>query len=146
MPTYEQLGDLYSSAAFSSKVTVAKIDATANDVPEKIQGFPTIKLYPAGSKDSPVDYSGSRSLDDLANFIRDNGKHGIDGLAAANDTEDEVMTDAEDTMIKAAPAATKSATEGVAEAVLSAASEAAQAVKTFVADSDEGMADSHDEL
>jgi protein disulfide-isomerase A1 len=60
----------FSSPEFSKLVTVAKVDATANDVPEEIQGFPTIKLYPAGSKDSPVDYSGSRTIEDLANFIK----------------------------------------------------------------------------
>ncbi|PGH11222.1 protein disulfide-isomerase domain [Polytolypa hystricis UAMH7299] len=78
-PKYEQLAALYAdSEDFASKVIVAKVDATANDVPDEIQGFPTIKLFPAGAKDSPVDYNGSRTIEDLANFIRDNGKHGVD--------------------------------------------------------------------
>lgn len=59
-------------------MTIAKIDATTNDVPDEIQGFPTIKLFPAGSKDSPVEYRGSRTIEDLANFVRDNGKHRVD--------------------------------------------------------------------
>jgi protein disulfide-isomerase A1 len=59
-------------------VTIAKVDATANDVPDEIQGFPTIKLFPAGSKDSPVDYAGSRTIEDLANFVKENGKHKVD--------------------------------------------------------------------
>ena len=79
-PKYEELGALYAN--FASKVTDAKVDATSNDVPESIQGFPTIKLYPAGSKDTPVEYTGSRTVEDLANFIRDHGKHGVDVYAA----------------------------------------------------------------
>ncbi|KAI1906129.1 protein disulfide-isomerase precursor [Ophidiomyces ophidiicola] len=78
-PKYDQLASLYANnPEFASKVTIAKIDATANDVPDEIQGFPTIKLYPAGSKDSPVEYSGTRTIEDLANFVRDNGKYHID--------------------------------------------------------------------
>ncbi|OJJ43315.1 hypothetical protein ASPZODRAFT_103822 [Penicilliopsis zonata CBS 506.65] len=78
-PKYEELGKLY--AKNSDKVTIAKIDATANDIPETIQGFPTIKLFPAGSKDSPIEYSGSRTVEDLAEFIKANGKHQVEGVA-----------------------------------------------------------------
>ncbi|KIV90538.1 protein disulfide-isomerase domain [Exophiala mesophila] len=147
-PTYEKLGELYSSPEFSSKVTVAKIDATLNDVPDEISGFPTIKLYPAGAKDSPVDYSGSRTLEDLAAFIKDNGKHGVDGLAAQAADEDvemeDVSTAAGETQAKAAPAATTDG-EGIVDAVKSAVSGAAEAASTFVADDDVGVAE-HDEL
>lgn len=52
------------------------MDAGANDFPDRdIRGFPWFKLYPAGSKDSPALYSGSRILEDWAKFIRDNGTH-----------------------------------------------------------------------
>ncbi|KAG9793275.1 Protein disulfide-isomerase [Exophiala dermatitidis] len=150
-PTYEKLAELYSS---NPEVIVAKVDATLNDVPDEIAGFPTIKLYPAGAKDSPVEYSGSRTLEDLAAFIRDNGKHGIDGLASKEDQDgDSDMKDASsavsDTMAKAAPAATTVAEEaksGVKEAVKTAVSEAAEAAKTFVADTDDGGPEEHDEL
>ncbi|KAM5437613.1 protein disulfide-isomerase precursor [Microsporum ferrugineum] len=78
-PKYEQLGSLYKdNKEFASKVTIAKVDATANDIPDEIQGFPTIKLFPAGAKDKPVEYTGSRTIEDLANFVRDNGKFGVD--------------------------------------------------------------------
>jgi protein disulfide-isomerase A1 len=148
-PTYEKLAELYSSSEFSSKVTVAKVDATLNDVPDEIAGFPTIKLYPAGAKDSPVEYSGARTLEDLAAFIKDNGKHGIDGLAAKDDDEDlEATTSADsDTMAKAAPAATtESAASGAAAAVKSVVSEVADAAQTVLADTDEGGVQEHDEL
>ena len=144
-PKYEELASLYvNNADYAKKVVIAKVDATLNDVPDEIQGFPTIKLYPAGAKDSPVDYSGSRTIEDLATFIKENGKYKIDAYVEAEDAE---MPDA-DEMGKAAPAASKKAEEvkeGVKEAVKSKVSEAAQAVKTAVADSDGDGAD-HDEL
>ena len=135
----------FSSPEFSKLVTVAKVDATANDVPEEIQGFPTIKLYPAGSKDSPVDYSGSRTIEDLANFIKENGKHHVD--AYENKTEeaaDEEMPDAE-SMGKAAPAATVSE-GGVTESIKSFVSGATEAVKTAAEDTDGEAGGEHDEL
>lgn len=145
-PTYEKLGELYQGNDFANKVVIAKVDATTNDVPEKIQGFPTIKLYPANKKDSPVDYSGSRTLEDLANFIKDNGSYKIDGLAAQEDSNDDdtVMTDLPETMAKAAPAATESA-GGAAQKIIDAAKDAAEVVGTFVDDS-EIPQDHHDEL
>ncbi|KAF8456757.1 disulfide-isomerase [Kalaharituber pfeilii] len=78
-PKYEELAALYfNKPEFAEKVIIAKVDATANDVPDEIQGFPTIKLFPAGKKDSPVDYQGSRTVEDLANFVRDHGAHKVD--------------------------------------------------------------------
>ncbi|KAK7719662.1 protein disulfide-isomerase precursor [Diaporthe eres] len=74
-PKYEELAALYANSEFKDKVTIAKVDATANDVPDEIQGFPTIKLYAAGGKDSPATYSGSRTIEDLIEFIAENGKY-----------------------------------------------------------------------
>ncbi|KAM4059442.1 thioredoxin domain-containing protein [Hirsutella rhossiliensis] len=74
-PKYEQLASHYASSEFKDKVVIAKVDATANDVPDDISGFPTIKLFPAGGKTDPVTYSGSRTIEDLAEFIKENGKY-----------------------------------------------------------------------
>jgi hypothetical protein len=53
-----------------------KMDAEANDVRGRdIRGFPSFKLFPAGSKESPILYGGPSTLRDMAKFIRDNGKH-----------------------------------------------------------------------
>jgi protein disulfide-isomerase A1 len=144
-PKYEELAQLYTSnPSYAEKVTIAKVDATANDVPEEIQGYPTIKLYPAGSKDSPVDYAGSRTIEDLAEFIKVNGKYKVDAYVS-NDTSDDMdMPDADTTMPKQAPAAT--VTGGVKEAINSVASEAAEVVKTMAVDSDEAGVAEHDEL
>ena len=81
-PKYDELASLYADAGVDSKVTIAKIDATANDVPDPITGFPTIKLFPAGAKDSPVEYAGARTVEDFANFVKENGKHQVDVFAA----------------------------------------------------------------
>ena len=100
-------------------------------------------MFPAGSKGSPVDYSGSRTIEDLANFVKTNGKYKIDAYLM-NDTVDEEMPDVDTTMPKQAPAATVAG--GVKEAIKSVASEAAEAVKTMAVDSDEAGIAEHDEL
>jgi protein disulfide-isomerase A1 len=151
-PAYEKLAELYATPEFSSKVTVAKVDATLNDVPDEISGFPTIKLYPAGGKDTPAEYSGPRTLEDLAAFIKDNGKYGVDGLVNLKEDDvemEDAVSSAGETMAKAAPAATtaaSSASSGAAEAVKSAVSAAADAAQTFLADTDEAGPEEHDEL
>ncbi|KAK1754877.1 protein disulfide-isomerase [Echria macrotheca] len=100
-PKYEELGALYANSEFKDKVVIAKVDATANDVPDEIQGFPTIKLYPAGAKDKAVTYSGSRTVEDLIKFIAENGKY-----------KAEVAEKAEES---AAPSATETTSTAAAE-------------------------------
>jgi len=70
-PVWDELGEIFKE---NPKIVVAKIDATANDVPASlgIRGFPTILLFTAGNKDEPVEYQGNRQLDDLKNFITTN--------------------------------------------------------------------------
>lgn len=70
-PKYEELGKLF---ALDDSIVIAQVDATENDTPAEIQSFPTIILYPAGDKKSPIVYSGERSVEDLAHFVRDNAK------------------------------------------------------------------------
>lgn len=147
-PKYDELAGLFKGHA--DKVVIAKVDATANDVPDEIQGFPTIKLFKAGEKDTPIDYSGARTVEDLANFIRDNGSHNVDVLAeevkAAVDTEG---------MPSQAPAATKVASKAgetvASKAATGVAEKVAEAVKdgaTAVVDAlfEDEVIDDHDEL
>lgn len=98
-PKYDDLASQYAASEFKDKVVIAKVDATANDVPDEIQGFPTIKLFPAGAKDAPVDYSGSRTIEDLIKFIAENGKYKASISAKEEGTEE------------AAPAATEEKVE-----------------------------------
>lgn len=135
-PKYEELAGLFKGHA--DKVVIAKVDATANDVPDEIQGFPTIKLFKAGEKDTPVDYSGARTVEDLANFIRENGSHKID---ISNDVDAKAAAVDTEGMPSQAPAATKS---GVAGKVAEAVKDGAAAIKDAIMD-DETI-DDHDEL
>lgn len=127
----------------SAQVTIAKVDATANDVPDEIQGFPTIKLFPAGGKEEPITYSGSRTIEDLAEFMKENGKYKVDAFEGKNETDD----DTEAPLAEGMGVAAKAATETAKSAAKSAASDAAEAVKTAIVDSD-GADDGseHDEL
>ncbi|KXS15919.1 protein disulfide isomerase [Gonapodya prolifera JEL478] len=73
-PTWESLGESYES--HRDKVVIAKMDATANDIPpespfKEIQGFPTIVLFKAGSKEV-VNYEGDRSFANLVEFLEGN--------------------------------------------------------------------------
>ncbi|KAI2618901.1 protein disulfide isomerase [Hypoxylon sp. NC1633] len=102
-PKYEDLASLYANSEFKDKVVVAKLDATNNDVPDEIQGFPTIKLYPAGSKGEPVTYSGSRTVEDLIKFVKENGKY----EASVEEKKEEETP--------VAPAATESSSSEAAE-------------------------------
>ena len=122
----------------SSRVTIAKVDATANDVPDEIQGFPTIKLFPAGGKEEPITYSGSRTIEDLAEFVKENGKYKFDAYEGQNTTGDDAQAPLGEGMGEAAKAATETAK--------SAASDAAEAVKTAAGDSDGDDGQDHDEL
>ncbi|CAK8694525.1 unnamed protein product [Clavelina lepadiformis] len=75
-PVYKKLGKKFKD---NEKVVIAKMDATANDVPHnayKVEGFPTIYWAPAGSKQSPLKYEGARELDDLVKYINENTSSG----------------------------------------------------------------------
>lgn len=74
-PKYDELAALYQNSEWKDKVVIAKVDATLNDVPDEIRGFPTIKLYAAGSKGEPVTYDGTRTIEDLIKFVKENGKY-----------------------------------------------------------------------
>jgi protein disulfide-isomerase A1 len=130
-PKYEELGELYATDEFSKLVTIAKVDATANDVPDEIQGFPTIKLFPAGKKDSPVDYTGSRTIEDLVQFIKDNGSHKVAAVyEEVKEKVAEAVEDATESAGSVADEATKSAGSAADQATKSAASAASEASKS----------------
>ena len=41
-----------------------------------IKGYPTVKFFPAGDKQNPVDYGGMRELDDVVDYLNDHcGTH-----------------------------------------------------------------------
>jgi len=76
----KELQPKYSALATSLKevktVVIAKVNAETNELPKvKIEGFPTIKLWPAGKKDTPVDYTGERTEEGLMAFLKEHATH-----------------------------------------------------------------------
>jgi len=65
-PEYEKLGDAFADV---KDIVIAKIDATENDTPEDIRGFPTLVFYPKGQTVG-VKYQGDRSLDAMIVWLK----------------------------------------------------------------------------
>lgn len=68
-PTYEELADAFASK--KDKIIIAKVDADNNRALGKahgVQGFPTLKWFPAHSKEGEV-YSGIRDLKALSSYV-----------------------------------------------------------------------------
>uniref|UniRef100_A0A672MRW6 Protein disulfide-isomerase n=1 Tax=Sinocyclocheilus grahami TaxID=75366 RepID=A0A672MRW6_SINGR len=69
-PIWDELGEKYKD---HENIVIAKMDATENDVENvTIQGFPSIKFFPAGAEKKIVDYNGNRDLETFSKFL-DNG-------------------------------------------------------------------------
>ncbi|KAJ7104693.1 hypothetical protein C8R44DRAFT_843241 [Mycena epipterygia] len=69
MPTWHQLGDRH--AAFKKTLTIAKINAEANDLPSSVgemTPYPALKFKPAGTR-KLIDYKGNLSFDNLVSFL-----------------------------------------------------------------------------
>ena len=80
---WEKLGDEYSG---SSSVVIGDVDCTADNAKDLatehgVSGYPTIKYWKDGEK---TDYSGGRSFDDLAKFVKDN----LEALCSVEDPKD----------------------------------------------------------
>ncbi|KAG8009401.1 Polycystic kidney disease 1 like 1 [Nibea albiflora] len=69
-PDYLALGKKYKG---EKNLVIAKMDATANDVPNesyKVEGFPTIYFAPSNSKQSPVKMEGGdRTVEGFSKFL-----------------------------------------------------------------------------
>ncbi|XP_072004499.1 protein disulfide-isomerase A3 [Engystomops pustulosus] len=68
-PKYKELGEKLGN---DPNIVIAKMDATANDVPShyEVRGFPTIYFAPAGSKQSPKRYEGGREVSDFLGYLK----------------------------------------------------------------------------
>jgi len=58
-PKYNNLGQFL--APHKNSILIAKIDATTNDTPTQIEGFPTILFFPKDGKDKPIAFDGQRN-------------------------------------------------------------------------------------
>jgi len=76
-PIYEETAQALAGV---STLVIAKMDATANDVNPKygVRGFPTIKFFPAGKKDTPIDYTGARTKEGFLTFLQASATHPFD--------------------------------------------------------------------
>ncbi|KAM6940211.1 protein disulfide-isomerase A2 [Xenentodon cancila] len=87
-PIWEQLAEKYAD---HDDIIIAKLDATTNEVESVvIDGFPTLKYFPAGGKEV-INYIGKRDLETFSKFL-DNG--GV--LPKEESDEDEDEDEAED--------------------------------------------------
>uniref|UniRef100_A0AAQ4QAS2 Protein disulfide-isomerase n=1 Tax=Gasterosteus aculeatus aculeatus TaxID=481459 RepID=A0AAQ4QAS2_GASAC len=68
-PKFNELGEKLSG---DPNVIIAKMDATANDVPSpyEVSGFPTLYFSPAGRKTSPKKYEGGREVSDFISYLK----------------------------------------------------------------------------
>ncbi|XP_016375362.1 protein disulfide-isomerase-like [Sinocyclocheilus rhinocerous] len=91
-PIWDELGEKYKD---HENIIIAKMDATENDVEDvTIQGFPTIKYFPAGAEKKIVDYNGNRDLETFSKFLDNGGV--IPEEESKDDDEDKDDEDDED--------------------------------------------------
>jgi len=93
-PIWEKLGEQYKD---HETIVIAKMDATLNELADvKVQSFPTIKYFPAGSQ-KIVDYTGDRTLEGFTKFFESGGKDGAgaseEDKAAAEGEAEEAHTE-----------------------------------------------------
>uniref|UniRef100_A0A672GLN1 protein disulfide-isomerase n=1 Tax=Salarias fasciatus TaxID=181472 RepID=A0A672GLN1_SALFA len=70
-PIWDQLGEKYSDHA---DIIIAKMDATANEVESvQVDGFPTIKYFPAEGKEVGITFTGNRDLETFSKFLDSGG-------------------------------------------------------------------------
>ncbi|KAM6973801.1 protein disulfide-isomerase A3 [Aplochiton taeniatus] len=68
-PKFIELGE---KVAGDPNIVIAKMDATANDVPApyEVKGFPTLFFSPAGQKQNPKKYEGGREVSDFITYLK----------------------------------------------------------------------------
>eukprot|EP00488_Nonionellina_sp_1-RS-2012_P000792 TRINITY_DN125_c0_g1_i2.p1 TRINITY_DN125_c0_g1~~TRINITY_DN125_c0_g1_i2.p1 ORF type:complete len:388 (+),score=126.15 TRINITY_DN125_c0_g1_i2:139-1164(+) len=75
-PEYEKVGEAFGEV---DSVVIAKCDATENDTPEEIKGFPTLIFYPKGTT-TGVKYSGDRKQEAIIEWIKENASGDVSAV------------------------------------------------------------------
>jgi len=90
-PIYDELAEKLKG---EPEITIAKMDATANDVPStfNVRGFPTIYFAPKGDKKNPKQYNGGREVSDFLTYLAKESTNPLkgwdrSGKAASGKTE-----------------------------------------------------------
>lgn len=67
-PKYDELATKLKG---ETNIVIAKMDATANDVPPyfDVKGFPTLYFVPRDSKQAPKQYQGGREVNDFIKYL-----------------------------------------------------------------------------
>lgn len=56
----------------NTNLVIAKCDATANEIPGvEIKSFPTLKFYPKGKKNSPIEFNGERNQAGIYKWLKE---------------------------------------------------------------------------
>lgn len=64
------LEELAGNLKHNTNLIIAKMDSTQNEVESvSVQGFPTIKFFPANKKSEPMDYNGDRTVEGFTKFF-----------------------------------------------------------------------------
>ena len=80
-PIYEDLARKIKAAGGEDRVTIAKVDATANEVDflgVSVTSFPTIYFFAAGADKKAELYDGGRDLDGFLAWLPKHAKSGFD--------------------------------------------------------------------
>jgi len=79
-PIYDELA---ANLKHNTHLVIAKMDSTANEVDGvSVQGFPTIKFWPAGNKSAPMDFEGDRTVEGFTAFL---AKHSTNTVVQKDD-------------------------------------------------------------
>jgi protein disulfide-isomerase A1 len=76
VPIYDELA---TKLKHNKNLVIAKMDSTMNESEHvQIQGFPTIKFWPAGDKSNAMDFNGDRTVDGFVQFLTKNSVNTVE--------------------------------------------------------------------